>query len=63
MYGKSNMKTYIAIHKIDSQQEFAVWLRKLKHGLCIKLEQLDGEGDRTEVQNGGDICIPMAYSC
>ena len=32
MYGKSNMETYISICKIDSQQEFAVWLRKLKQG-------------------------------
>jgi len=30
MYGKSNMETYITICKIDSQQEFALWLRKLK---------------------------------
>ena len=30
MYGKSNTETYITIGKIDSQQEFAVWLRKLK---------------------------------
>ena len=30
MYGKSNMETYITIYKIDSQQEFAVYLRKLK---------------------------------
>ena len=30
MYGKSNMETYITICKLDSQQEFAVWLRKLK---------------------------------
>ena len=29
MYEKSNMETYITICKIDSQQEFAVWLRKL----------------------------------
>ena len=28
MYGKSNMETYITMCKIDSQQEFAVWLRK-----------------------------------
>ena len=35
MYGKSNMETYITICKIDSQQEFAVWLRKLKQGLCM----------------------------
>ena len=38
MYGESNMETYITICKIDSQQEFAVWLRKLKQGLCINLE-------------------------
>ena len=30
MYGKSNTETYITICKIDSQQEFSVWLRKLK---------------------------------
>ena len=38
MYGKSNMETYITICKIDSQLGFAVWLRKLKQGLCINLE-------------------------
>ena len=30
MNGKNNMETYINIGKIDSQGEFAVWLRKLK---------------------------------
>ena len=45
MYGKSNMETYITICKIDSQWEFAVWLRKLKQGLCINLEGCDGEGE------------------
>ena len=45
MYGKSNMETYITIRKTDSQQEIAVWLRKLKQGLCIYLEGWDGEGD------------------
>ena len=39
------------------QWEFAVWLRKLKQGLCINLEKWDGEGDGREVQKGGDICI------
>ena len=43
MYRKSNMETYITIYKIDSQQEFTVWLRKLKPGLCINLEGWDGE--------------------
>ena len=57
MYGKSNMRTYIAMCKIDSQREFAVWLRKLKQGLCINLEGWEG------VSKGRDICIPMAVSC
>ena len=30
MYGMSNMETYITIFKINSQCEFALWLRKLK---------------------------------
>ena len=30
MCGKRDMETQIAIYKIDSQLEFAVWLRKLK---------------------------------
>ena len=38
MYGESHMETYITIGKIDGQREFAVWLRKLKQGLCISLE-------------------------
>ena len=38
MYGKGNMEIYITIRKIDSQQIFVVWLRKLKQGLCINLE-------------------------
>ena len=63
MYGKSNMETYITICKTDSQQEFAVWTRKLKQGLCINLEGWDGEGDGREVQKGGDICIAKADSC
>ena len=37
MYGESNMETYITIYKVDCQQVFAVWLRKLKQGFCINL--------------------------
>ena len=44
MYRKSNMETYITICKIDRQWETAVWLRKLKQGLFIYLEEWDGEG-------------------
>ena len=57
MYGKSNMKTYITICKIDNQWEFAVWLRKLKQGLSISLEGWDGEVDGRKIQKGGDIYI------
>ena len=63
MYGKSNMETYITIYKINSQQEFAVWLRKLRQGLCINVEGWDGVGDGSEVQKRGDICILMPDSC
>ena len=63
MYGKSDMETYFTICKIDSQWEFAICLRELKHGLCINLEGWDGKEDGREVQEGVDICIPMADSC
>ena len=59
----SHFKNDCAVCKIDSQQEFAVWLRKLKQVLCINLEGWDGEGDGQEVQKEGDICISMADSC
>ena len=62
MYGKSNMEIYITIYKIDSQREFAIWLRKLKQGLFINLEGWDVEWDRREFQKGGNIWIPVADS-
>ena len=58
MHGKSNMETYITECKIDSQREFAVWLRKLKTGA---LYQPRGVG--REIQKRGDICISMADLC
>ena len=63
MYGKSNMETYITICKIDSRWEFDVWLRKLRQGLCVHLEGWDGEGNRREVQEGENMCVPMADLC
>jgi len=50
------METYIIICKIDSQLEFVLWLRKLKQGFCVNLEEWDEVGYRREVQKGGDIC-------
>ena len=57
MYGKRNMETYITVCKINCQWKFALYLRKFKQGLCINLEEWDGEGD------GRGICIPMVDSC
>ena len=56
MYEKSNMETYIIICKIDSQQEFAVWLRKLKQGLCINLIQRMGRAMGGRFKREG-ICV------
>ena len=53
MYGKSNMEAYITICEIDGQQEFAIWLRKLKQGLYINLEGWGGEGDEGSSKGRG----------
>ena len=63
LYGESNMETYNTICKIDSQWEFAVWLRKLRQGLCDNWERWDGEGDEVEVWEGGDMGALMSDSC
>ena len=31
--------------------------------LCENLERWDGVGSSRDVQEGGDMCIPMAHSC
>ena len=62
MYGESNMEIYNAIYKTDSRWEFAVWLRELKQGLCDDLEGRGGAGDGREVQDGGDMGLPVADS-
>ena len=51
------------ICKIDSQWEFAIWLRKLKQGLCVNLEGWDGEEMGGRFRREGDMCIYMADSC
>ena len=60
LYGESNMETYNTICKIDSQWEFAVWL---KQRLCDNLEGWDGEGDEVAVWEGGDMGALMSDSC
>ena len=59
MYGESNMGTYITICKTDSKWEVVVCFRELKQGLCTKLKVWDGGRNGREVQEEGDICIPM----
>ena len=62
MYGESNMETYITVCKTDSQWEL-LYVSGNSNGLCINLEGWDGKRNGREVQEGGDICIPMADSC
>ena len=57
MYGKSNIETYITVCKIDSPWEFAVWLRKLKQGLCINLEGREVQKIYVSFGDIWDICI------
>ena len=63
MYGDCNRGTYNTMCKIDSQWTFVVWLREFKQELCDGLEGWDGEGDGRDVQEGGDMGVPMADSC
>ena len=51
MYEESNIEIYNSTRKIDSQQEFAAWLRELKQGLCDRLK--GGMGGRWEGGRGG----------
>ena len=37
--------------------------KETQTGLCINLEEWDGEGVGREFPKGGDICIPTADSC
>ena len=54
---------FTTICKIDSQWKFAVGLQKLNPGFCDNLEKWEGVTGGREVQEGGDICTPMANSC
>ena len=46
------METHITICKIDSQREFAVWLRKLKTGALYQLQGV-GWGGKWEGDSKG----------
>ena len=55
-----NMETYTTNCKIDSQWEFAVWLRKLKWALH-QPRRVGCRGRWKEVTKGGDIYV-FTYS-
>ena len=59
----SDMETCITICKIESQWEFAIWLKELKLGLGNILEGWDGEEGGRDVHVEGDMGKPMADSC
>ena len=65
MYGESNTGTYITILKIDSQWEFAVWLRNSNRGSVSTWR--GGMGREMEGVSKGRgyiyIYIPMVDSC
>ena len=64
MYGKSNMETYITIYKIDSQWEFAVWLRELEQRLCDRLKcGMKREMGGRFWREGTWVNLSMADSC
>ena len=55
MSGESNTEAYITTCKINSQWEFAEWLRELKPGLGNNLDGWGGEGGGRDVQVEGDM--------
>ena len=69
MYEESNMETYILhiLHILHMQNRQPMGIcsmtQETQTGVCINLEGWDGEGDGSDIGEGGDICIPMADSC
>ena len=51
------IQSFLFYSILNSKWDFAACLRKLKQGLCINLEEWDGERDGREFPKGGDICI------
>ena len=58
MYGESNMGTYIIICKIANGT--LQYISGNSNRGSINPEGWDGEGDGRQVQEGGDIGLPMA---
>ena len=63
MFGESKMDIYNTICKIDSQWEFAIWLREFKQTFCDNLERYWVGVDGREFGEGGNMGVLTADSC
>ena len=61
MYGQCNTEAYNTICKTDSQWKITVWLGTQTGDLWQS--RGDEEGDGKEVQEEGDMDVPVADSC
>ena len=55
--GRTNWESSTEIYILPCVKQIA------NRKFCDNLEGWDGVGDGKEVQEGGDICIPVADSC
>ena len=62
MYGEGNIDMHNTKCEIDSQWEFAVWLRELKQGLRDRLKGGMGREVGGRSRRVGDMSVPMADS-
>ena len=62
VYGKNNMETYVTLCKIDSQQEFAVWLRK-QTGALYYPRGVGWDGRWEGASKGSGYMYTYDYSC
>ena len=61
---ESSIEQYTLRHvKLDIQWDFAVWRKEPKSGALWQPWWVRWVGGGREVQEGGDICIPMADWC
>ena len=49
--------------QVNSQWEFAIWLKEFKLGLYNNLEGWEWARGGREIQEVGDICTPIVNSC
>ena len=61
--GGTNWNIYITVYKIDSSGNWLYDARSSNPVFCDNVEGWNGTGGGREVQEGGEICIPMADSC